>query len=103
MTVNFVSLALALAFQDASTPGEPVLEPSTLHCLGVYWIVRGDANQNARVDVSYRTGAGEWRKGASLWRVERGASHLKLPDDAWLFAGSVVDLRPDTPYELKLA
>ncbi len=95
-------IALLLALQAASAPEEPVLEPSTLHCLAAYWIVRGDANQNATVDVAVRTAGGEWRKAAPLWRVERGASHLKLPDDAWLFAGSVVDLQPDTPYELKL-
>ncbi len=102
--------ALALAFlaaalpDDASVPaGEPVLEPSTLHCLGVYWIVRGDANRNAAVAVDVRkAAAAEWRKGPPLFRVEKGASRLPVPADAWLFAGSVVELEPATAYELRL-
>ena len=93
---------LCLALQAASAPEEPTLEPSTLHCLGVTWIVRGNANQNARVDVHWRSGKGEWQPGPPLFRVERGACRLKLADDATLFAGSILDLQPDTPYELRL-
>jgi hypothetical protein len=103
---------------NAAQPvGEPVLDPPTLRCLGVYWIVRGDENKNAKVELHYRrarTGSGAtdgaaWRQGPPLFRVEKGAHHpegrpsrLEAPEDAWLFAGSVVLLDPDTPYELRL-
>ncbi len=99
------------AARNASRPvGEPVLEPATLHSLGAYWIVQGDANANARVTVEYRqAGSGEWRGGPPLFRVEKGAhrndkgqSKLAVPEDGWLFAGSVLFLQPDTAYELRL-
>jgi parallel beta helix pectate lyase-like protein len=90
--------------------GEPVVEPSTLHSIGVYWIIQGDGNRNARIDLEYRMeGSTEWRKGPPLFRVEKeahknraGASALDLPPDARLFAGSIVGLQPDTGYTLRL-
>jgi hypothetical protein len=94
----------------AQPAGEPVLEPPTLHSLGVYWAVQGDANKNARIALRYRkAGAGEWRDGAPLFRVERGAhqpgenrSKVGVPQDGWLFAGSLLLLEPATSYELNL-
>jgi len=99
-----------LADNAAKPLGEPVLEPPTLHCLGVYWIIGGDDNQNAKVHVEYRAvGQPQWRQGLPLFRVEKGAHQhersrggASLPAHAWLFAGSVVMLSPDTEYELKL-
>src|SRR5262249_54244984 len=94
-----------------ATPlGEPVLEPPTLRSLGVYWIVRGDENRNARVEVAYRAASrGQWRQGPPLFRGERGAhqpgadpSQLDVPDDGWCVAGSVLWVQPDTAYELRL-
>jgi hypothetical protein len=106
--------APALADEKSEPTAEPVLERPTLRSVGAYWIVKGDDNKNAAVRVDYRkagsNGAGgEWRQGPPLFRVEKGkhkdkefGSKLKLPDDAWLFAGSVLFLEPDTAYELKL-
>ncbi|MEA2709710.1 MAG: hypothetical protein QOF78_2311 [Phycisphaerales bacterium] len=117
---RFAAVAAALLIMAAAAPvladdsaapvGEPVLERPTLRSLGTYWIVRGDANKNAVVRVDYRkAGGGDWRQGPPLFRVEKGAhktkehgSLLKVPDDAWLFAGSVVMLEPKTKYEIKL-
>ncbi len=116
----FLALLPALArAENASAPlGEPVLEPATLHSLGVYWIVKGDDNKNAGVALSIRkNGAAEWTRCLPLWRVERGApeglmmrdgdrkthsTKLQVPPDGWLFAGSAVLLEPGTDYELKL-
>jgi len=106
-----VCLVRPAVAEDASKPlGEPVLEAPTLRCLGVYWIISGDDNRNAKVQVEYRkAGAADWAKGMNLFRVEKGGNKLekgeskvKVPADAWLFAGSVVLLDVDTEYELKL-
>ena len=105
---SLVQVALA---GDASQPrGEPALEAPTLHCLGVWWIISGDDNANARVEVAYRSDRGRWLAGPALFRVEKGASrpgkrrgHLEVPPGAWLFAGSLVGLKPAAAYEVKLA
>ncbi|MGO9112061.1 MAG: hypothetical protein ACLP9L_22780 [Thermoguttaceae bacterium] len=94
----------------ARSTAEPVLDPPTLHCLGVYWIVQGDDNKNGRVEVAYRPAAAQaWRRGMDLFRVEKGGNRLengesmvRVPADAWLFAGSIFGLAPDTEYELRL-
>src|SRR3712207_9525107 len=56
--VLLIAAALAAtpaAVANGSAPAaDPVLEAPTLHCLGAYWIIRGDDNRNARVDVAYR-------------------------------------------------
>lgn len=93
--------------------GEPVLEPPTLECLGVYWTVHGDDNRNARIDLDWRkAGDSTWHAGPPLLRVEKGAHHqagkeahpslIDVPTDGWLFAGSVLFLQSDTAYELRL-
>ena len=101
---------------NVSQPGgEPVLERPTLRSLGVYWIIKGDANTNAKVSLEYRkAGTVQWAKGANLLRVQTGAndqgapSHrqektsLPIPPDSWLFAGSALMLDGDTAYDLKL-
>src|ERR1019366_2360578 len=70
----WLALGVPLRAENASVPlGEPVIEPSTLHCLGAYWIVRGDDNQNARVEMSFRKSGTEWTKSLPLFRVEKGA------------------------------
>src|SRR5438128_8816042 len=94
----FLAAAPAAAADAAQPLGEPQLERPTLHSLGVYWIVQGDDNKNASVRLEYRkAGAVDWRQGAPLWRVERGAhvaekfgTQLKVPGNGWLFAGSVL-------------
>ena len=95
---------------DAQPFSEPILEAPTLHCLGVYWIIRGDENKNARMEIFYkRAGTEPWLQGMDLFRVEKGGNRLQrgrsaveVPPDGWLFAGSIVLLNPDTEYELKL-
>ena len=100
----------ARAANAAKPLGDPHQDRPTLHSLGIYWIVRGDDNQNASVRLDYRKdGSARWRAAAPLFRVERRAhltqeygSRLDVPDDGWLFAGSVLMLDPGTAYEVKL-
>lgn len=78
-------------------------EPSTLHSLGLRWPVKGDANANASVRVQYRrTGEAAWRDGFPLFRTHPSklSPENRVPN-GWLFAGSIVDLSPDTEYEVR--
>jgi hypothetical protein len=87
------------------TPGELVIDPPTLINLGFEWLIEGDANRNASVAVSYRK-AGEtaWKNGMPLVRLQNervtqpNVFNLVLPN---MFAGSILDLEPDTAYEAR--
>ena len=87
------------------TPGELVIDPPTLINLGFEWVIDGDDNRNASVDVSYRK-AGEtaWKKGMPLLRLQHerviqpNVFNLVEPN---MFAGSILDLDPDTAYEAR--
>jgi hypothetical protein len=87
------------------TPGELVVENPTLVNLGFEWLIEGDANRNAHVAVSYRrVGDPAWREGMPLLRLngeriyQEGAWDLVPPN---MFAGSILDLEPDTEYEAR--
>ncbi len=95
-------------WKNSSRPGKVLEYPSTLHCLGVHWEIFGDKNANAVVNVQFRQkGADKWREGMPLVRGRPDRSpknHTPLHNvkEGWLFVGSIVDLLPDTEYEVKL-
>ncbi|MCW5976864.1 MAG: hypothetical protein KIT09_02245 [Bryobacteraceae bacterium] len=102
-------LALSLPHLSASnavTPGQLVVEPPTLICLGFEWSISGDENRNASVAVQYRkAGAGAWSEALPLLRIggervyRRDLSlEYSVPD---MFSGSIFDLEPDTEYEAR--
>jgi long-subunit acyl-CoA synthetase (AMP-forming) len=99
---------------QAVKPGEFVVEPPTLTCLGFEWDIEGDENRSASVAVSYRKqGDDAWKEAWPLFRVQNetwvgGLGALKLLGvnaDTYVapnrFAGSVFDLDEDTEYECK--
>jgi hypothetical protein len=96
----------AAANGDALVLRDFVVEPPTLINLGFEWFVDGDANRNASVAVSYRrVGAGTWADALPLFRLqgERIAQGKQLDvTSPNMFAGSVLDLEPDTAYEVRL-
>ena len=90
---------------NAVTPGELFVEPPTLINLGFEWRIDGDANRNAKVDVSYRkAGENAWQTAMPLLRLQGERTTqpnvfaLVSPN---MFAGSILDLEPDTPYEAR--
>jgi hypothetical protein len=98
--------ALELPAADAVTAGRFIVERPTLICLGFQWEISGDNNRNATVGVSYRkAGAAEWKEGMPLLRLggeritraDRGMDYT-VPE---MFAGSILDLEPDTAYEAR--
>ena len=82
--------------------GKLTPERPTLICLGFKWSISGDANRNASCAVAYR------KKGVARWTDffpglrlggEVTGSGYTTPH---MFAGSVLDLKPGTAYEIKL-
>jgi len=66
------------------TPVEFVVEHPTLINLGFEWHINGDANRNARVEVSFRKqGDAAWRAGMPLLRLhgDRGACLSRVPGE----------------------
>ena len=120
MTRRWLGLLLALLLTSAVLTGgdragaatanalslrDFVVEPATLINLGFEWFVDGDANRNASVAVAYRReGTAGWQDALPLLRLqgERIAQGKQLDvTSPNMFAGSVLDLEPDTPYEVR--
>jgi hypothetical protein len=106
--------ASAPAPQQQTTSGEFWTEPPTLRSLGFEWRIAGDENRNATVEVSYRRkGEQPWRKALPLFRLQNESVVGGLPRDGDgqhfnryvapnMFAGSILNLEPDTVYEARL-
>ena len=101
--MHAASLNVGGATANAITPGEFIIEPPTLINLGFEWLVEGDENRNATVDVTYRkSGETAWHAALPLLRLhgERVKQGVQIdvvsPN---MFAGSILDLEPDTAYE----
>lgn len=96
-------------FVVQSSAAEPQLERPTLRSLGVYWIVEGDG-QDTVITLDYRkTGDKDFRPAMPLFHSvinpdtkEKPRGRLDIPPNHSLFAGSIVLLDPDTPYDLRL-
>src|ERR1041385_5998283 len=99
------------AADNSVAPGAFVIERPTLKSLGFEWKISGDDNRNAAVAVTYRkTGASGWRQALPLFRM--GGEFIAGPKPQFGglnyynytvppgFAGSVLNLDPDTEYEV---
>jgi hypothetical protein len=93
------------AKENAVTAGEFIVDPPTLINLGFEWMIQGDDNRNAKVDVSYRKkGDAQWRTALPLLRLQNeeifqgDRLDLVTPN---MFAGSILDLEPGTEYEAR--
>ena len=116
-------LALGLIFggilsaQTATTSGQFTAEPPTLVSLGFEWRITGDDNRNAKVDASYRkNGEATWHAALPLMRVQReeigagagpdgSTAATRYPLFRYtagnMFAGSILNLDPDSEYECR--
>lgn len=110
---SVAALVSGPAFADNSTTaGKFSVERPTILSLGFEWRISGDDNRNAKVEVSYRKkGESAWHAGLPMLRlggeVVNGGRPVKggtfyydytAPD---MFAGSVLNLQPDTDYECR--
>ena len=98
--------------QNFTTAGEFFVDPPTLVSLGFEWRISGDDNRNARVDVTFRkTGDQQWRPALPLLRLDHepvpggspreGSGHYFQYVAPNMFAGSILDLEPDTEYQCR--
>jgi hypothetical protein len=89
---------------NKTKPGELIIDHPTLINLGFEWLIEGDDNRNAQVEVRYRKpGETQWKQGLPLLRLQgeriyqnQGVFDVVSPN---MFAGSILDLEPDTAYE----
>lgn len=96
--------ALLMAGADSVEPLRFHVEHPTLLNLGFEWPIRGDDNRNATVAVKFReAGQAAWREGLPLVRIggervfrQRENLEYTVPHG---FAGSILNLKPDTEYE----
>ena len=84
--------------------GTPAFDRPTLMALGVRLPITGDANRTATVAVRYReTGELAWIDAMPLMRVLPETVPPGSPNAiVEHFAGSLLDLRPDTEYDIEL-
>ena len=91
---------------NAVSAGELVIEPPTLINLGFEWFVQGDDNRNAAVEVSFRQqGETDWSPALPLLRLQGERIFVGAQFDVVtpnMFAGSILNLAPDTAYEVRL-
>src|SRR3984893_17627126 len=113
-TFGFAVLVLVFSFNDSAAaengkkvkPGELVVDHPTLINLGFEWHIEGDDNRNSKVEVWYRKqGETQWKQGLPLLRLQgeliyqdQGVFDVVSPN---MFAGSILDLEPDTAYEAR--
>jgi hypothetical protein len=100
--------------QSNTTSGDFWIEPPTLQSVGFEWRINGDDNRNASVAVSYRkAGEQQWHKALPLFRLQRESVTGIVPRDGSgehfnryiapnMFAGSILNLEPDTEYDCRL-
>jgi len=100
--------------QAGTASGDFWVEPPTLQSLGFEWRINGDDNRNATVATTYRKkGEQQWHKALSLLRLQRESVTGIVPRDGSgehfnryiapnMFAGSILNLEPDTEYDCRL-
>ena len=90
---------------SAVVPGELVIDPPTLINLGFEWFIQGDANRNAAVEVSFRKkGEAAWKPALPMLRLQGERIYAESRVDVVvpnMFAGSILDLEPDTAYDAR--
>ena len=102
---SFVAGVMPAKNGNKVKPGEFVVGDPTLICLGFEWSIDGDDNRNAAVEVQYRKkGTAAWKEALPLLRLqneEAGGSLTPGYVVPNMFAGSILDLEPDTEYECR--
>jgi len=106
LMLGFSLLSLGWS-EKATIPGEISTPYPTLTCLAVEWLIKGDDNENGKVEVSYRVAGDEkWLPAMPLVRIPEGSTGNRTrPTYTWKnkHSGSIFNLKPDTGYEIRLS
>ncbi len=87
---------------SGTVPGTISAPNPTLNNISIEWEISGDTNNNGIVSVRYRKlGDTAWNQGMPLRRVPSGASQFRVMKNK--HSGSILDLQPDTTYEIELS
>ena len=102
-----VASTIAAEPTNATAAGRFVVEHPTLLNLGFEWEIKGDANRNATVSVSFReAGETDWREALPLARIGGENIYRRRENLDYTvtegFAGSILNLKPATEYECRL-
>jgi len=95
----------SLFAQNTVIPKQFIVDPPTFRSLAFRWIVEGDDNINASIQVQYRKkDTNDWKFALPLMRIDgdivnRDFDFFKTGN---LFAGSILLLEPGTNYEVEL-
>ena len=105
---------LPIHAQTTTVAGQFTVEPPTLVSLGFEWKISGDDNRNAKVETFYRKkGETQWRNALPLLRLQKeeigtapnAADPARYPLFQYtapnMFAGSILNLEPNTEYECR--
>ncbi len=101
----FVFTAIGSEASNDVAAGRLLVEPPTQASFGFQWHIQGDSNRNADVSVEYRLkGQDDWKAYLPLLRI--GGESAGTPEWEYvtphMFAGSIMDLTPDSLYEVRL-
>jgi len=104
LIVVLILLPAAAMAQNATTPGAVTTPYPTVINLSVEWAISGDDNNNGAVGVRFRpTGTAQWRNAMPLRRVPAGTNQDTGLSWSNKHSGSILDLQPDTEYEIELS
>ncbi|HUO66700.1 MAG TPA: hypothetical protein VMV37_04140, partial [Gammaproteobacteria bacterium] len=104
--------AAASHAESGVTAGDFTVERPTLLSLGFEWRIAGDENRDATVEVTYRKrGEKDWHRALPLFRLQNEPVTGGRPRESTgtfysytgenMFAGSILNLAPDTEYECR--
>jgi len=81
---------------DVARPHEFFVDNTTYRHLAFRWLIAGDDNRNARINVAFR------EAGIRKWRQALPLEEMAFLDSLRLFAGSILNLKPNTAYEVRV-
>ena len=111
LLATFMSAVLSLGAGNAIAANNTnvldlFVEPPTLNSLGFEWRIDGDDNRNATANILYaKAGTFAYKQGMSMLRLQGERTFENVRFDVIspnMFAGSIVDLEPDTDYDVIL-